>query len=107
MYLESKNSSVAIYGIHPQKWEPWEGAKNQRRNLCAWRLGCGADEQGGYCERSFATYVKAGTVWKTPIVRLVISDSRASTGGLVDEITSTVKLTRLNDNSAIRCPPMF
>lgn len=95
MYLEGKNSSVAIYGIQPQKWKPWEGAKNKDAIFVPGRLGCGADEKGGYCERSFATYVKAGMVWKTPIVRLVISNSRASTSGLIDEIDAYCKLNEI------------
>lgn len=70
LHLDARTGSASLYGVQPQKWAPWEGAKNKAAIFVPARLGCGADGDGGYCLRSFGTYVKPRQTWRSPVVRL-------------------------------------
>ena len=72
LHLDSRMGSASVYGVQPQKWPPWEGAKNKAAIFVPGRLACGADEQGGYCKRCFGTYVKPQDTWHSPTVRLAV-----------------------------------
>lgn len=64
--------TAAIYGVQPRNWAPWAGAKDKKAIFVPGNLDCGGDEQGGYCDRVFATYVAAGQTWQTPVVSLIV-----------------------------------
>jgi len=72
MQLDTRAGSAALYGVQPQKWPPWAGAKDRDAIFVPGKLGCGGDERGGWCERSFGTFVEAGRSWRTPVVRLAV-----------------------------------
>jgi hypothetical protein len=74
-HLDTQAGSASVYRVQPQKWQPWEGAKNPEAIFVPGRLGCGGDEQGGYCDRPFCTYVKPGETWRAPAVRLTVGHS--------------------------------
>lgn len=71
-HLESVAGNASVYRVQPQTAEPWAGAKDHSVIFVPGRLGCGGDENGGYADRSFATYVEAGNTWTTPAVRLTV-----------------------------------
>ena len=77
LHGESSAGQAAVYGVQPRTWEPWQGAKDPQALFVPGRLGCGGDEHGGWCERSFGTHVAAGTTWQSPVVRLVAGRSAA------------------------------
>ncbi|MDQ3812806.1 MAG: DUF6259 domain-containing protein [Armatimonadota bacterium] len=68
-HLDSAVGSASIYGVQP-KLAPWAGAQNKAAIFVPGRLACGGDEQGGYCDRPFATFVAPGATWQSPAVRL-------------------------------------
>ena len=74
-HLDTSAGSASVYRVQPQKWQPWEGAKNPEAIFVPGRLGCGGDEQGGYCDRPFCTYVMPGETWHAPAVRLTVGRS--------------------------------
>jgi hypothetical protein len=63
---------MSVFGVQPRLWQPWAGATNQNAIFVPGRLSYGADENGGYYERAFGTYVEAGSKWESPRVRLLI-----------------------------------
>lgn len=69
-HFDTGAGTAAIYGVQPRPWAPWSGAKDKHAIFVPGNLDCGGDEQGGYCDRAFATYVAAGQSWQTPIVSL-------------------------------------
>lgn len=71
MQLDSPNGSAAIYGVQPQNLTPWQGAQNKESIFVPGRLSTGGDENGGYIERTFGTFVGKNTTWTSPVVRLV------------------------------------
>ena len=75
LHLDARTGSASLFGVQPQEWPPWEGAKNKKAIFVPRRLGCGGDEQGGYGESCFATYVKPDETWQSPTVRLGIGKS--------------------------------
>lgn len=75
LHLDSIAGSISVYGVQPQKYEPWEGEKNKQAIFVPGRISCGADEKGGYCSRMFATYVSAGVTWNSPLVQFSIGKS--------------------------------
>jgi hypothetical protein len=76
-HLESRAGSASIYRVQPRSWQPWEGAKDPSAIFVPGRLSFGGDEAGGYCERPYGTYVKAGQQWRSPAVRLSVGGSVA------------------------------
>ncbi len=76
-HLDTQVGSASIYRVQPRQHAPWEGANNPEVIFVPGRLACGGDEQGGYCDRVFATYVPAGETWRSPRVRLAIGHSAA------------------------------
>ena len=74
-HLDTEGGAASIYGIQPQKWQPWEGARNKEAIFVPGHLSCGADQDGGYCDREFATFVAPGETWRSPTVRLAVGSS--------------------------------
>ena len=72
MHLDTLAGPASLYGVQPQKWPPWAGAKDANSILVPGRLGCGGDKRGGWCERAFGTFVSPGRTWRTPAVRLAV-----------------------------------
>ena len=70
MHLDSTAGSVSVYGVQPHTWRPWEGRENPEVLFVPGRLTCGGDEDGGYCQRTFGTYIAPGQKWSAPTVRL-------------------------------------
>jgi hypothetical protein len=74
-HLETASGTAAVYRIQPRTWEPWQGARDPRCMFVPGRLGCGGDERGGWCDRSFAVFVGGGQRWRSPVVRLAAGGS--------------------------------
>ncbi len=72
MHLDTRGGSASLYGVQPMRWPAWAGGKNHAAIFVPGKLGCGGDESGGWCERGFATFVEAGTTWRSPVVRLSV-----------------------------------
>lgn len=67
LHWETHVGRVALYRVQPRDWRPWDRRKIFVPGWLAW----GGDENGGYAERAFGTYVAAGTRWRAPTVRLI------------------------------------
>jgi len=76
-HLDTQMGSASIYRVQPRQHAPWTGADNPQAIFVPGRLACGGDKHGGYCDRTFATYVSAGETWNSPRVRLVMGHSAA------------------------------
>lgn len=70
LHWEMLSDDVSLYRIQPRMWKPWD---RQRIFVPGW-LAWGGDEQGGYAERAFGTYVAPGESWRAPVVRLTMGD---------------------------------
>lgn len=69
--VESKAAgSLAVFRLQPRAWEPWAGTINTASIFVPGRMAHGADNQGGWSERGFGTFVEPGKPWLTPSVRL-------------------------------------
>jgi len=76
-HLDARSGSASLYRVQPQVWPAWEGAKRHETIFIPSRLACGGDEQGGWCDRPFATFVKSGDTWRAPAVRLTVGNTAA------------------------------
>ncbi len=76
-HLDTQAGTASIYRVQPRAWPPWEGAKDPQAIFVPGRLACGGDEQGGYCDRPFGTFVEPGQTWQAPTVRLAVGRSAA------------------------------
>lgn len=76
--LETTGGVAALYRMQPQNLTPWIGAQKPETIFIPGRMAFGGDEQGGYCDRAFATYLAAGTTWQPPAVRLACGNSVAA-----------------------------
>jgi hypothetical protein len=76
-HLDTHIGPASIYRVQSGSHAPWEGAKNPDAIFVPGRLAIGGDERGGYCDRTFGTYVPAGESWRSPAVRMVIGQSAA------------------------------
>ncbi|MEI6499700.1 MAG: DUF6259 domain-containing protein, partial [Armatimonadota bacterium] len=74
-HLQTSAGAAALYRMQPQKQPPWEGARNHDAIFIPGKLAFGGDEQGGYCDRAFATYVKPNETWQPPAVRVAIGNA--------------------------------
>lgn len=74
-HLEGRLGRAAVYRVQARAWEPWQGARDARCIFVPGQLACGGDDGGGWCDRSFATYVAAGKRWQSPVVRLTAGGS--------------------------------
>ena len=73
MHLESSAGTAALYRVQPRTVkQPWDAAKAPAEIFVPGSLGCGGDEQGGYCDHAFSTCVKPGETWRAPAVRLTL-----------------------------------
>ena len=77
LHLDTNAGSASIYRAQPRPWAPWAGATDKRAIFVPGRLAWGGDEQGGYCDRSFGTFVARGETWRAPAVRLIVGRSAA------------------------------
>lgn len=68
LHWEMRTGSIALYRVQPRTWRPWD-----RQNLFVpgW-LAWGGDENGGYAERAYGTYVPTGARWRAPTVRVIV-----------------------------------
>jgi len=78
LHLETQDGTAAVYRAQPRTWKPWSAAADPAASFIPGRLACGGDEQGGWCERPFGTFVSAGQTWKAPAVRLTVGGSAAA-----------------------------
>ncbi len=71
VHLSCKSGgTVAVYGIQPRPdHEPWHA----ETLFVPGALACGGDPQGGYFGHRFATYVRGGETWRSPVVRIAFS----------------------------------
>lgn len=72
LHIDTQVGSASVFRIQPRNWQPWAGQKDKSAIFVPAGLACGADENGGYFERQFSTFVAAGQIWKAPIVRLQV-----------------------------------
>jgi hypothetical protein len=70
VHLETTSGTLAVYRVQPRGWTPWQGYRDASALFVPGRAAFGGDAQGGWIERSFATFVAPGTEWTTPVVRL-------------------------------------
>jgi hypothetical protein len=75
--LETTNGHAAIYGVQPLSDDPWAGATNAASVFVPGRLIWGGYAQGGWLQRSFATYVNTNAIWTSPAVRLSFGKTAA------------------------------
>lgn len=75
LHLDTVNGRASVYRVQPQAHQPWAGAEDLETIFVPGSLRCGGDEQGGYCDRFFATYVRPGQTWRAPIVRITIGNT--------------------------------
>ncbi len=72
------SASTSLYGVQPQNPQPhnFVTAATAAEPIFVplhWEIG--SDEQGGFLDRHFATFVASGQSWQSPIVRLTVGDS--------------------------------
>lgn len=73
--FDTRSGAAAVYRVQPRNWAPWQGTNDRQKLFVPGRLACGGDENGGWCDRLFATFVTAGQTWEAPKVRLVVGGS--------------------------------
>ncbi|MCL6476382.1 MAG: DUF6259 domain-containing protein [Firmicutes bacterium] len=66
LHWETQAGNVSLYRVQPRNWQPWD---REHLFIPGW-LAWGGDENGGYAERAFGTYVPAGSSWRAPVVRV-------------------------------------
>jgi len=69
-HFDTTAGSVSLYRVQPRTWQSWSAAKDPSKCFVPGELGFGGSEEGGYCWRDYATYVKPGTWWQAPTSRL-------------------------------------
>jgi hypothetical protein len=74
-HLDTDAGSASVYRVQPQTHEPWAGATDPSAIFVPGNLACGGDEQGGYCDRPFATHVTPGETWHAPTVRMTVGNT--------------------------------
>lgn len=74
-HLDATTGSASIYRVQPLPDEPWTGARDHTALFVPGSLGCGADERGGYADRAYATFVLAGSSWRSPRARIVVGST--------------------------------
>ena len=73
VHLDTRDGSASVYGVQPQIHPPWD--RREQALFVPGRMACGGDEQGGWCDRPFGTYVKPGETWRSPTVRIAVGHS--------------------------------
>lgn len=71
-HLDTAAGAASVYRVQPQTQQAWEGAKRPETIFIPGRLAFGGDGDGGYFDRPFCTYLKAGETWQTPLVRVAV-----------------------------------
>ena len=78
-HFQTTAGAAALFRVQPRNWAPWDGENNHQSIFVPGRIAVGGDNRGGWCDRPFATHVKANVSWQCPVVRLKVGDSpRAS-----------------------------
>lgn len=95
VHVATSAGMLAVYRVQPRDWTPWKGRSDPGAILVPGRASFGGDGQGGWIDRSFATYVPRGTEWTTPRVRL--SASRPAERSLEDYARANGLHQRLSD----------
>ena len=81
------------------QWQPWEGAGNPTALFVPGRLAWGGDDQGGYCERAFGSYIAPGSSWQSPTVRLALDHSA------VDDLNAYGQANQITRSLASKMSP--
>ncbi len=71
-HVATEQGQVALFRVAPRTWDAWAGAADPTKLFVPGRLAFGADEQGGWAEHTFCTWVKEGETWRAPLVHLQI-----------------------------------
>ena len=71
-HFETRGGMAAIYRVEPRTWAPWQATKNRQTIFMPGRIGCGADANGGWCDRPTVLCVTAGQTRTCPVVRLTV-----------------------------------
>jgi hypothetical protein len=74
-HVDAAAGGVSVYGVQAERTRPWAGASDHALLFVPGNLSCGGDDQGGYCAREFATYVRSGETWQSPVVRISVGRS--------------------------------
>jgi hypothetical protein len=88
LHVESADgkSLLAVYRVQPRTWTAWQGTSDPSALFVPGRIAHGGDPRGGYLERAYGTFVKSGTTWTAPPVR--IAAGRAVLDSLADYATA-------------------
>jgi hypothetical protein len=73
-HLDAQAGSASIYRVQPLPTKPWTTTEL----LTSGELACGSDAEGGYFDRGYAPFVKAGATWRSPITRIALGSSAES-----------------------------
>lgn len=71
-YLDTTAGTASVYRVQPARWPPFAGSANHDDIFAPGEDGMGGDRDGGYLDRSLATFVPAGSAWTTPVCRIAI-----------------------------------
>jgi len=72
-HLESAKGNASWFSVQPRgDLKPWEAANDTRRILVPVKFATGANKDGGWTDRSFFTYGKAGATWQSPVIRMLV-----------------------------------
>ncbi len=74
-HLDGNGSSGALYGVQPQRETGWKALQDPALALVPSRWKTGADEQGAYLEAAWTPWIASGSVWSSPISRMVFGGS--------------------------------
>ena len=73
-HLDTRAGSASVHRAQPWHGTPWASARDKEGIFVPGRIACGGDEQGGYCDRPYATFVPAGQTWRAPAARLTVGN---------------------------------
>ena len=72
-HLDSTKGNASWFSVQPRgDLKPWEAANDPARILVPVKFSTGGNKDGGFTDRSFFTYVKPGSTWQSPVIRLLV-----------------------------------
>lgn len=72
--IESRGGHAALHREQARTWSAWAGADDITKLFTPGEIAFGGDAGGGYCDRTFVTYITAGSRWRSPRVRMTFGD---------------------------------
>jgi hypothetical protein len=72
LHLQSRFGNLSVFGVQPRRHAPWSAARAPRNIFVPATLRYGSDENGGFCERVFGTWVNSAQTWQSPRVQLLL-----------------------------------